>query len=631
MKTSNLKLLGALLAALLFGSVSAETLTADGGLVYTTSGDVVPGEWTSQYSKAKALADSEGVPLVAFWANPGCGYCQRLQRVVKTTTVTSWFKKRGYYLVFGFGTTGEGSTIKSFTRVSSGEFPYLAFYWKKPGKTAVKNRYSGRSGSMAVTTGTLTDQFLGTALVNFPDPILTLEMVGDGTGTVTGGGPYCRETSVTLAAKAASGNVFVGWYADASVTEPYPDEASFRSPTFTYVTGTNDVTLYARFVTAATDVASLSIDTEENYVAAANGAFELKVPLSSFSTPKAAVKGLPSGLKFDATTGTISGTAKKPGLYTVTVSATNKSQTKAITKSFVLEVPNLTSSYLTGLLPARDAYPISVGVRQNDLLDLTATDGYVVTSVTGLPSGLSFNRKTGQVAGVPTRAGTYTVYVTAKQGKIATTASVTIVVAALPVWSIGTFNGARTRGETTDGLVTVGIGSTGKISGKILTAGTTWTVSATSLTDVDSEKGIVYADVLVKQGKVSWTNHLAIAESEIVSGQGVLLGETETDGLAWTAYLNQWKTASGKSTATTLAKVPLLTSADGLTLKTKSSGTALVKYLGYSCSTVLIPKAADEYRVFVYFPPKKTSRVNFDGFSRVLTLVENGGLLDWGN
>jgi alpha-galactosidase len=35
-------------------------------------------------------------------------------------------------------------------------------------------------------------------------------------------------------------------------------------------------------------------------------------------------KGLPSGLKLDATTGRITGTLKKPGNYTVTLRAKNK-------------------------------------------------------------------------------------------------------------------------------------------------------------------------------------------------------------------------------------------------------------------------------------------------------------------
>lgn len=614
----------------------AKTATADGGLVYTTSGDVEPGVWTGQYKKAKSLADGQGIPLVAFWSNPGCAYCKALQRVVKTTAVTSWFQKRGYLLVFGYGTSGENADIKSFARIGSA-FPYLAFYWKKPGKTAAKTRYCGRlnADSYALpptglgVANTLANRFLAAAQLHFPDPVLTLVTVGDGTGTVKGGGPYFRETPVTLTATPATRNVFAGWYADKALKVPYPDATACRSTKLTYVTTTNDVTLYAWFVTAATDAASLSIGTKDAYETGTNGIFELAVPVSSLSVPKLAVKGLPSGLKFDTKTGAITGAAKKPGIYTVTVSATNKSQTKAIAKTFLLRVPNFVSPNLPCLLPEMDAYTISVGVPQTDLLDLLTTDGYAVSSVSGLPSGLTFNRKTGLVAGVPTRAGFFTVTVTAKKERVTTTATVTVVVTALPEWAVGTFNGARISGEAADGLLTLSLGKTGNISGKIQSMGTNWTVSAKSLTAVDLEKGVISADVLVKAGKRAWTNRLVIVESATLPGQGVLQGTTEDDGLAWMARLNLWKTSPWKDEAKILAKAPLLESSDGVTVKMKSDGAATAKYLTYSCSTVLLPKENGKFEIFVYFPPKKTSRMTFDGFSARYDLHTGGSGIDW--
>ncbi|MGN0847417.1 MAG: putative Ig domain-containing protein [Kiritimatiellia bacterium] len=613
--------------AFMCGFTSAAT--ADAGLVYTTDGPVVPGEWTGQFKKAKKLADDEGVPLVAFWASPGCGYCQALQRAVKMSTVTSWFKKRGYLLVFGDGDFGEGTAIKTFTRIGT-KYPYMAFYWKKPGsKTAEKTRYCGRSGGMYVKGGTLAAQFLGTALHHFPDPVLTVESIGDGIGVVKGGGAYFQDTSVTLTATARSGSVFVGWYSDKAGTKPYPDAATARATKLNYVTGTRDATLYARFVAAATDAESLTIDTVDAYVTAEDGAFELKVPVSSLSVPKLSVKGLPTGLRFDTKTEFISGVAKKPGVYTVTVSATNKSRTRALTRTFTLRVPNFVSASLPGLCPDMGAYVVSVGVCQTNLLDLATVDGSVVSSVTGLPSGLTFNRRTGLVSGVPTRACTNTVYVTARKDRVSTVATVTVVVRALPAWSVGTFNGARRKGADTDGLLTLSVSRTGRISGKLLVAGTTWTASAPALTDVDAKAGMVYADVLVRRGTAAWTNRIEIAESVMLSGQGVLHGETEADEYAWNAYLNLWNTTPWKATAKALAKAPLMTSADGVTLKMRSSGLATAKYLTYSCSTVLIPEAEGKYLAFVYFQPKKTSRVDFEGFSCVFTLVDGYDGIDW--
>ena len=175
------------------------------------------------------------------------------------------------------------------------------------------------------------------------------------------------------------------------------------------------------------------------------------------------------------------------------------------------------------------------------------------------------------------------------------------------------------------------MGRTGRISGKLLAEGATWTVSATALTAVDAKAGCVRAEVLVKRGKAAWTNCIEIVEGAACAGQGVLCGATEADEYAWGAYLNLWNTGAWKATAKVLARAPQMTSTEGITLRMRSSGAATARYLTYSCSTVLIPEAAGRYLVFVYFPPKKTGRVDFDGLSRVLTLVEDEGGVDWGD
>ena len=49
-------------------------------VVYSDSGDVVPGEMTSQFAKAKTFADDNNIPLVVMWVNPGCGFCENFER-----------------------------------------------------------------------------------------------------------------------------------------------------------------------------------------------------------------------------------------------------------------------------------------------------------------------------------------------------------------------------------------------------------------------------------------------------------------------------------------------------------------------------------------------------------------------
>lgn len=137
---------------------------ADGGLVYSNDPAFKAGEWNSNFTAIKAKADADNVPLVAFWANPGCSLCKKLETALNTPAGYAWQKERGYYFVFGYGTSGEHGKVKSFTRHVSGKFPYVAVYWKQGlrGTSTQKKNFSGRSGMMTVTSGDLANQFMQT-------------------------------------------------------------------------------------------------------------------------------------------------------------------------------------------------------------------------------------------------------------------------------------------------------------------------------------------------------------------------------------------------------------------------------------------------------------------------------------
>ncbi len=137
---------------------------ADGGLVYSNDPAFKAGEWNSNFTAIKAKADADNVPLVAFWANPGCALCKKLETALNTSAGYAWQKERGYYFVFGYGTSGEHGKVKSFTRHVSGKFPYVAVYWKQGlcGTSTQKKNFSGRTGMMTVTSGDLANQFMQT-------------------------------------------------------------------------------------------------------------------------------------------------------------------------------------------------------------------------------------------------------------------------------------------------------------------------------------------------------------------------------------------------------------------------------------------------------------------------------------
>ena len=265
-------------------------------------------------------------------------------------------------------------------------------------------------------------------------------------GAVSGNGIYKPGTKVSLKATANKGFVFAGWY-DADGNPLTGGSVDYRTATYAYVTTDKDVTLTAKFATNSEDAESLALVNITNCTAGAGSAFakEMSPHVVSHSTPKLAVTGLPAGLKYDAKTMTISGKATKPGVYTVTVSATNasvKKATPATTKTFTITVPNFETSALPKLNPATDAYVLTVGVvNEESVLDLKAADGYSVSAVSGLPAGLKYDKKTNTVTGKPTKPGTYTVTVTATKGKDKQVAMITITVDPLPSWAVGTFYG----------------------------------------------------------------------------------------------------------------------------------------------------------------------------------------------
>ena len=93
-------------------------------------------------------------------------------------------------------------------------------------------------------------------------------------------------------------------------------------------------------------------------------------------------------------------------------------------------------------------------------------------TVKGLPAGLKFNTATKTIEGVPTKAGTNTVVFSAQGGPSLT---MTLMVAALPAWAQGLFNG-----YVDGGIASMTVSAQGKITGKLSKAGTNYTFSAAS-------------------------------------------------------------------------------------------------------------------------------------------------------
>lgn len=425
---------------------------------------------------------------------------------------------------------------------------------------------------------------------------LTVICANDG-GTVSGTGVYAEGKKVSVKATPAKGYVFAGWHETANSekgTVSGVGGADYRSASLN-VTVPETRYVFALFATKEDDADSLKVavedvTTEPDGTIGTIGTdgtrtLDMGACVSSLSLPKLAVSGLPTGLKYDTKSLKISGKATKPGVYTVTVKATNAAVAKATdasTTTFKVTVPNFECAALPMLKPETDAYGIvRSGVKFDDgLVDCTPADGWTV-KVAGLPSGLKWNAKIGKIVGVPTaKAGSYTVTFTAsKKGEAKQVATITLNVEALPDWVVGTFDGSEiSSGAFGDralpcGLVKMTVAANGKISGKVIDADGTWALSAAAFDSVEGpvsnvEELVFHATVIGKSGKMAITNEVEIAAEEVAARpesapylRGALTARSVTapyqclePGVEWCAWQNLWKTEPWKTDAKAFAK-----------------------------------------------------------------------------
>lgn len=246
-------------------------------------------------------------------------------------------------------------------------------------------------------------------------------------GTVSGGGEFAVGKKITLKGTPNKGCICAGWNDDA--TGVYYG----HSATLSYVVTGADTDFRTGFVQSNVAEDYLYVDSlYEQYDAEDDGTVYVPVGVRSLSEPKVTVKGLPSGVKFDAAKMVLAGKATKPGVYPVSVSATNKSIKEPRTVQFELCVPNFKDE----LIELDDMYgwclPGAAYVET-----IASADG---CKVTGLPSGLKWTAKSivdkncgnvpaNSIYGAATKPGYYTVFFTkTDDSKVKHTATATFLV-----------------------------------------------------------------------------------------------------------------------------------------------------------------------------------------------------------
>lgn len=143
---------------------------------------------------------------------------------------------------------------------------------------------------------------------------------------------------------------------------------------------------------------------------------------------------LPAGVTLDPATGALSGTPTAPGTFTFTLTATNSAGSDSHAYTVVVRQP---PQVTTTTLP--DGVTLT-GYAASVVATGTAPITYVVTAGS-LPPGIVLGAS-GALTGTPTTAGTFTVTVTATNSVGTSSATLTILVRAVPTITTTTLPGA---------------------------------------------------------------------------------------------------------------------------------------------------------------------------------------------
>ena len=328
----------------------------------------------------------------------------------------------------------------------------------------------------------------------------------EGGKSVKGAGTYAWGTKVKLSAVAKPGYVLRAWgseiggtYYDAS-SSAFPKYNTQRrknaTPTITVPKGSH-VSYYASFVKKSKDTISMQVTKGSTTLYAEDGSFAVvDLEVDSVSYPKVTTSKLPAGVKFSlipapfhSYMGVVYDTEyrlqvvnsdKVPeGRHVVKVTAKNRSG-KTATKTITIWGRNKNQASQNGALNVGDGryvqYPIEIYAGTKCSLagmGVSAASGWKIASVTGLPSGITWDAKARKLKGVATKTGRYTLVLKVSKGKTVYTETLTLRVMGLPARLVGKLSGYASPNEF-DGFfngaartVTVSLTSAGKVSAKV--------------------------------------------------------------------------------------------------------------------------------------------------------------------
>ena len=604
------------------------------------------GQWTCRYNDAKSFAKSHNTPMIVVCSKEGHTYCNKFEREIgKTTDLKTWAQSKGYVLVYVFGNTANAEyglskkdAVDAFTFCTklnpdapdNNYYPLVGVWWpkNKAGKE-VKAGFVAMDGKMG-TSGTYIEQFkaaVDNLVGDYVTPTtLTVTFNANG-GTIDD----AEKTRLTVAGKT------IGMF-------PAATRAGYR------VTG---------WTTAASGGTAVKTSTKMTDGATYYAQWKKAVTLTLIGVPDGAGKLVGAGQYDEGTTVAVkTAPASKDYIFMCWKDAKGKVVSNIAKFKYALPSEDEVTLYAHFTTKQEDLNSISLfvnfspvaesveskvtmrqGVAYNYLVVASALTA-ATPSASGLPSGLKLvkDKDTGAyyITGAPTavskadkngnvKPSNVTIKVKTSGGNTKTY-KMAITVKARPEWTEGVFNGyvdaAPNAGEPVGLVYNLTVAANGKVSGKLLRDGLTYTLSAPSLI---LESGTYKAAI---DGKAKGSVISVIATFDKGGDANYSYGIIDANK-EWYAYQTPWKTNDKlKALAKKIAKAQPLTlpgeldSYGDLTLKFGANGVVTVKGAGASSSSVLVPFSDEptEFRLFAYLPPKKS----FPGYAARITLKWDG-------
>lgn len=467
------------LGALAMCALAAYAASPTATLVKTrrkASQDVVPGVWHAGFSKCKAYAVANRVPLIAVWSNgDACGHCWMFEEAVNHSYFRNWMKNSG--IVFYFIHSGDGgdgavaSSVFHWCRKNKNTaYPFVRIYWPA-GKVDIATVGDTVDGGKSKEAGAKKAvAYFKAKLKNFkPGP----EFEGDYNIEFNGNGAT-NETAMADASIATKGGVnvklplnayllpdysFAGWAKSETGAVAYANGATVRNVT---TVSNSTVTLYAKWthITYRTYYVGLSSTID---MGLKGWTCATKVP----------------GLTWNSKTGKWTGKPTKAGTYTVTL----KKSKSSVKRKIVIVKDSIVWGDDSVLDKVGKAGETMIVKLEPTSLAGDLQEGSV--EVTGLPEGFVY--EDGVIAGSTTMVGTFKVNVTATSAAGQKLSRVYNLKVEVPEFCIGTFYGfvgTKTADdplsfdENGRGSFTLSAPESANLSAKVITAKGTYSFTA---------------------------------------------------------------------------------------------------------------------------------------------------------